>query len=99
VNCAFEPTAKGCRCTICGRTVKRHSGENLIAACKVPGLGDRLASMLAAVPLLHITEHRYLRLNRWLWKTITGREVLVACGCKKRIERLNAWGRWLAKWR
>lgn len=31
--CEFLPLKNGCRCTKCGRIVKKHNGINLIAEC------------------------------------------------------------------
>jgi hypothetical protein len=50
-----------------------------------PGLGDRLAHAIAFVAkLLHV--------ERWVKET-------AGCGCQRRRETLNAWGRWLTTWR
>lgn len=80
MNCEFEATPKGCRCVRCGRTVKRHSGHNLIAECKTAGLGDHIASTIK-------TAARLLHIERWVKET-------PGCGCKKRREAMNKFGRW-----
>ena len=87
--CQFAKAKGGCVCQACGRKVRKHSGEGLIAACKVPGLGDAVAKCLAAVG---VTEARWLALKGIVVET-------PSCGCQKRREKLNRWGRWLASWR
>jgi hypothetical protein len=86
MNCVFESMPGGCRCKTCGRKVKRHDGTNLVAACKSPsGLGDRVAQAIKLTAKL-------LRLERWVKET-------PGCGCGRRRQKLNAWGRWLRSWR
>jgi hypothetical protein len=95
-DCQFESLKEGAQCARCGYQLRRTFDTTPKRNCKNdPGLGDRLSDAMAAV---WITERNWLRLKAWFWKTVTGKEVVVTCGCSKRIERLNAWGRWLASW-
>lgn len=91
--CTFPETLrKGDRCTRCGFALPFDFDEMPKADCRVPGLGDLVAKGLAAVG---VTEPRWLLLKRWAWKTLTGKEVFVTCGCGGRKEKLNRWGRFL----
>lgn len=36
MQCQFIATSYGCRCTACGRQVKGHSGDRLVASCLAP---------------------------------------------------------------
>jgi hypothetical protein len=95
-DCQFDSLKKGSQCIRCGYQLRRTFGAPPKRNCKSElGLGDRLSGALAVV---WISERNWLRLKAWSWKTVTGKEVVVTCGCSRRIERLNAWGRWLRLW-
>jgi hypothetical protein len=63
MTCAFARTTAGCRCTRCGRQVRGHSGEGLIADCRAtcihlgPATGD-----VALVPCPSCRGHVRLKL-------------------------------------
>jgi hypothetical protein len=71
-----------CRCHsgFCPRCRKPCFSSRTVRNCRVPGLGDRVAAALSA---LGITKER-------VSQTVGG-----DCGCQKRQEKLNRWGRWL----
>ena len=104
-NCDWRPTTlkdgtAGCKCARCKQKIRQADPALCFAVCRAapankrpspssPGFGDRIASMLAAVG---ITEPRWLAMKVVVIENPT-------CGCKKRVERLNRWGQWLASWR
>ncbi len=83
------------RCPSCGLSVpilKKELGLTLHCQCgfsEIPrrGLGDCVAAFLGR---LGITEERYAS-----WHGIE----LGECGCQRRREKLNRWGRWAVRWR
>ncbi len=79
--CIFKKRGSGCVCTKCGKSVRGHSGEGLISQCRLPssGFGDRVASAIKVVA-------RLLHIERWVKET-------PGCGCQKRKEALNKFGR------
>lgn len=82
LECQWPDTLrKGDECIKCGRRLPKDYAKAPRAACRVPGLGDRAASAIKfTTKLLHI--------ERWVRET-------PGCGCKKRKEKLNRFGRWL----
>jgi hypothetical protein len=77
-------------CLNCNNWMRSDSPETCFAECKATnGLGDRVASLLATIG---VTEARWLALKGVVVEAPT-------CGCQMRRETLNAWGRWLSKWR
>jgi len=71
-----------CNCSsgTCKRCGRACFSKDLYRNCRRPGLGDRVAAALSA---LGITKER------------VSRAVGGDCGCQKRQEKLNRWGRWL----
>jgi hypothetical protein len=99
--CQFPATMqRGDRCAVCGHELRRDydlpvyrhcgsEGNAIVDLPLAPGLGDRVAKLLAAVG---ITEARWLAIKGVVVEQPT-------CGCQKRRETLNRWGRWLASWK
>lgn len=81
-SCEFPPSLrKGDACVKCGRQLRRDYDEAPRAGCRVIGLGDRVAGILSLTA-------RMLHIERWVRET-------PGCGCQKRREKLNRFGRWL----
>jgi hypothetical protein len=77
--CEWELRGKVCVCINCGDVLKHNKSEECRGVCVKPGLGDRVAAAIKATA-------RALRIERWVRET-------PGCGCKKRREALNKWGR------
>ena len=79
MDCTFKASTKGTPCDRCGRPLARDYELVPQRNCIKPGLGDRVASAIKfAARVLHI--------ERWVKET-------PGCGCKKRREAMNKWGR------
>lgn len=89
--CEFESLTKGTPCSHgCGRVLALDIADDPHAECRPkPGLGDRVASLLARCGL---TKTRYRR-----WKVRWG--LADACGCAERQEAINRFGRAVRRWR
>lgn len=88
MDCEFENGAAGTECRRCGYKLKRSTHRPPIRNCR-HGFGDRVAQLLNRIG---ITEARWLALKGIVVEEPT-------CGCQRRIEKLNAWGEKLARWR
>ena len=90
VACQWTRGDGAIRCDVCGRQLAWPESRQLpVRNCQValvPGIGDRVEKWLAAVG---ITEARWLAIKGVVIEKPT-------CGCAKRKETLNRWGRWLA---
>lgn len=79
MKCQFSRDGQRFTCRRCGRVVET-TADRVVAKCRVPGLGDRLAFLLQ---LVGITPARITK--------IQGKP----CNCKERQETVNNWGwRW-----
>jgi hypothetical protein len=102
MNCQWPALVKGARCIRCGRKLPADfrsppaswcGSQPALVACRSrpirSGWGDKLAARL----IRHgISKQRYRRLKvRWGFAD--------ACNCGERQVKLNAVGRWVAKWR
>lgn len=88
-DCIFPSGKKGEKCVACGWPLPIDFSEPPRRNCRSPGLGDRMATALA---YFGITERRWLWLKGFVIEQPT-------CGCRKRRESLNRFGRWVARWR
>ena len=89
MNCMFSDSIAGAKCKRCGYALLRDYNSPPRRNCVPPGIGDRVAKWLAAVG---VTEARWLAIKGIVIEKPT-------CGCEKRKETLNRWGRWLASWK
>jgi hypothetical protein len=86
MNCKFSSSMKGTPCQRCGFRLPMTFPDHPTRECRgARGLGDRVANAITFLA-------RLLRVERWVAET-------PGCGCQKRREALNRWGRWLRSWR